>query len=336
MLGEASKEVPVSVIAEHLEAHYRLSGPLRLLTGERDRNYRLEIDGHAAFVVKVAHPAESAEVIEAQSLAPNYVLSKDPSVPVQRTLLSRQQRATSVLKFERETRLVRVVDWLDGKVMAGEQVTHDLSASIGSTLARLGRALRGFSVIHAAQDLLWDLSNASRLSALLPELAGDPAYAHVESALSRYDAIVPVLGRLPKQAIHADFNPHNLLVDDVCRRIVGVLDFGDMQVAPRVCDLAIACAYLTSGGENSFEFVERAVEAYQVEDPIEGSAELLVTLIAMRHAMTILITEWRARRHPGSASYILRNNPAARRGLDSLAGVGLSSLVSKLSPYIGG
>ena len=46
--------------------------------------------------------------------------------------------------------------------------------------------------------------------------------------------------------------------------------------------------------------------------------DLLFDLIAMRMAMTILITEWRARRYPENRSYILKNHPAATLGLARL------------------
>jgi Ser/Thr protein kinase RdoA (MazF antagonist) len=121
-------------------------------------------------------------------------------------------------------------------------------------------------------------------------------------------------------------------VDAESSRIVGVLDFGDMQIAPRVCDLAIACSYLTGPATDPFCYVESTVAAYHRENPLDGGdSSMLVDLIAMRHAMTILITEWRAKRHPESAGYILRNNPSARRGLTAFDAVGRRALAQRLS-----
>jgi hypothetical protein len=37
--------------------------------------------------------------------------------------------------------------------------------------------------------------------------------------------------------------------------------------------------------------------------------------------MTVLITEWRAARHPGNRAYILKNHPAAVAGLIQLSGI---------------
>src|SRR4029079_9068302 len=67
------------------------------------------------------------------------------------------------------------------------------------------------------------------------------------------DAADPVLERfaervlarlrdLPAQAIHNDANEHNVLVGED-GGVSGLIDFGDLCRAPRVCGMAVACAY---------------------------------------------------------------------------------------------
>jgi Ser/Thr protein kinase RdoA (MazF antagonist) len=53
--------------------------------------------------------------------------------------------------------------------------------------------------------------------------------------------------------------------------------------------------------------------------PLEAEElALLPDLIRLRHATTLAITSWRARKYPENAAYILRNAAASRRGLDIL------------------
>ncbi len=48
--------------------------------------------------------------------------------------------------------------------------------------------------------------------------------------------------------IHNDANDHNVIVS-ADRRTVSLIDFGDIVYAPRVCGLAVACAYAMLGQE---------------------------------------------------------------------------------------
>jgi hydroxylysine kinase len=342
VLSGPARDIPLAAISDHLAQHYALRGKLEPLSGERDRNFRLELENRAAFVVKVAHPAEDPAVIEAQALAANHVRAVDPTVPVQGVLLSATGSPTTVLVHAGEERIVRVVEWLPGQLLATVSLSGGLAASIGATLARLERALRGYSNAHAAQDLLWDLSNAGRLAELLSHLGQDAIREPVEQALAAYQRLLPRLHALPRQVIHADFNPHNLLVDAAGARLVGVLDFGDMQMAPRICDLAIACAYLVGPESDRFSYIEAAVAAYRHEEGLAASegalagidVSMLVDLIAMRLAMSILITRWRAGLHPNNAAYILRNYRTVLQGLSAFDDAGRHALRVRLGEVL--
>ena len=54
------------------------------------------------------------------------------------------------------------------------------------------------------------------------------------------------LRKLPKQIIHNDLNDWNVLVSD--NEIKGIIDFGDLCYAPKICDLAIAMDVGSEGG----------------------------------------------------------------------------------------
>ena len=130
--------------------------------------------------------------------------------------------------------------------------------------------------------------------------------------------IAPRLSGFPAQVVHNDLNPHNVVVDpDDTERVCGILDFGDMVATPRICDVAIAASYQLAHGLDALCDYVGAYQAALPLDPAELDA--LYDLVAMRMATSVLISEWRAGRYPENADYILRNHPAAVRGLERLA-----------------
>jgi Ser/Thr protein kinase RdoA (MazF antagonist) len=132
------------------------------------------------------------------------------------------------------------------------------------------------------------------------------------------------LAALPPQPIHNDFNPHNLLVDPVDhRRISGIIDFGDLAVAPRVQDLAVAASYQVLDAAHPFETAAETVAGFHAETPLsEPEIALLADLIPMRLALAVTISNWRAALHPENRDYVLRNVGTSRRGLAALGRVG--------------
>ena len=61
VLSEASPALDDAWVRELARERYGIEGDMKPLTGERDRNYRLEraADG-ARFMLKISHPAETA------------------------------------------------------------------------------------------------------------------------------------------------------------------------------------------------------------------------------------------------------------------------------------
>ena len=108
---------------------------------------------------------------------------------------------------------------------------------------------------------------------------------------------------------------HNVVVDER-GEVGGVIDFGDMVSAPLVCDVAVAAAYHVRDDAAPMVDAWEYIEAFSAERALStDEVALLPSLIAMRLAMTVLITNWRANLYPENRDYILRNEPNAWRGL---------------------
>ena len=79
-----------------------------------------------------------------------------------------------------------------------------------------------------------------------PPLTASTPSGFVADALRHFHELRPRLNALPWQVIHNDANDHNVIVS-ADRRTVSLIDFGDIVYAPRVCGLAVACAYAMLG-----------------------------------------------------------------------------------------
>ena len=77
--------------------------------------------------------------------------------------------------------------------------------------------------------------------------------------------------------------------------------------------------YLLTASPAPLGTVLELVAAYAPIIPFRGQEmAALPQLIALRHAITILITNWRAARYPDNRDYILRNQRHAIEGLQKL------------------
>jgi Ser/Thr protein kinase RdoA (MazF antagonist) len=196
---------------------------------------------------------------------------------------------------------------------------------LGALLTRVTLGLRGFFHPAAGHVLQWDIKQAARLRPMLNAIRDTGLRARLTATLDRFDTdIAPRLPQLRAQVVHNDFNPHNLLVDaPQATRVTGVIDFGDMVHTPIACDLAVACSYQINDGAAPLEQMCEMVTGYAALLPIEREElDLLPDLIRLRHATTLIIGAWRARRYPDNADYILRNSAASLRGMDALDRIG--------------
>jgi Ser/Thr protein kinase RdoA (MazF antagonist) len=102
--------------------------------------------------------------------------------------------------------------------------------------------------------------------------------------------------------------------------VAGIIDFGDIVRAALVNDVAIGASYLLRLGVLPLDYPLVFVAAYHAVCPLlPEELELLYDLMTARLALTVAITEWRARRNPGSRAYITKNTGIAWDGIARLA-----------------
>jgi len=310
-------------LAQKLVAErYGLSVTAHRLNSERDQNFRLRARDGRDYVLKIANPAEDPAVTNLQTEALLHLAEADPALPIPRVFTAANGAHELAIRFDDgSTRVVRLLSFLAGAPMHTIEASTLLRRDLGQCAARLARGLRDFRHPGAKHRLLWDLQHAAELRRLIDAVPVNRRRL-VEHFLDGFEAnVLPALKGLSKQPVHNDLNPHNIVVDPGnSERIAGIIDFGDLTCTARVNDLAIAAAYQVADSDDPLAPACELIAAYHAVSPLEPAEfAVLFDLIATRMVMTVVVSSWRAIRHPENRDYILRNNDAAWARLNRIA-----------------
>ncbi|HTI03648.1 MAG TPA: phosphotransferase [Acidisoma sp.] len=322
---EACPPVTEAQAESFAQEAYGIAAVARPLGSERDANFELQTPAGASYLLKITHPGEAPEVTKFQTDCLLHLADVDPTLPVPRVILTPDGQSVVRADWAGVARTTRLLSFLPGMPLHLAEREAAQRRRIGTTLAALDRGLGSFPGAMPKLDLIWDMGQAVSLRPLIAHVADPAEHALIAERFDIFEGrVLPALAALPQQPIHNDFNPHNLLVDpEDHRRISGIIDFGDLAVAPRVQDLAVAASYQVLGAAHPFETAAETVAGFHAETQLsEPEIALLADLIPMRLALAITISNWRAALHPENRDYILRNVGNSRRGLVALGGVG--------------
>lgn len=309
---------------------------VRHLSGERDLNFLLTLEGtEQRCVLKVSDAAENPASLALQNATLEHLAQRAPQLPVQRIYRWRQGDHMLALPGEDGVRYARVLAYLPGLPLYEAPPSAAQRQAIGAVLAQLDHALQSLDHPVVTNDALyWDIHRTPELVEWLPSMADAQLRAWGERVFAQYvDEVAPHLDTLPRQFLHNDFNPYNLLLQPTDpTQIAGVLDFGDMVHGPRVFDVAVAASYQAQEHQQPrLACLLEMVQGYQQANPLSHRELALVPLLAaVRCAITLCITERRAQWFPENRRYILRNHGIASAGLRALMEAGLDTVATHL------
>ncbi|MCP3731474.1 phosphotransferase [Sphingomonas sp. MG17] len=337
-LSTSVPELSLEAAAALAARHYGVHGTAKLLTGERDLNFRLVADDGRSYLFKVSNPSEEAEVADLQTACLQHIADRDPARPVPRVLRSSAGtlRDETTLADGRRC-IIRLLTYLEGVPAKGTGRSAAQRAQFGAALAALDLALRDFAHPAASHDLLWNVSRADRLAHLIDNIVDEPRRSLVRHFMSRFVAeTAPRLAQLRAQVIHNDFHLYNILVAaNDPDRVTGVIDFGDLVHAPLVGEVATAAAYQMTQAADPLGAAAEFVGAYHRVLPLLAEEQAIIAdLMATRHLITVLISEWRSRRYPENYAYIMRHNPEAWDGLQLMADISPQSARDRLLAHV--
>lgn len=313
---------------------FDISGTASPLGSERDQNFKVDAEERGRFLLKLSNAAEDDAGVAYETEALLHITRTDPDLPVMEP-----RRTSSGSYWERvpgeagATHLIRLFSFLGGRHASATEVDLGAVSDFGTTLARLGRALRGFFHPAAGRHLLWDERRAADLRPLVDHVTDGAQRALVTKALDRFDErVAPVIGSLRAQTIHNDFSLDNTLLgpDD---KVSGILDFGDLTHTTLMCDLSTAMSSVMFGRDDPLAAAEAVVGGYSSVTPLED-AELMVLpeLLAARLGALIAVASWRVLSFPENAPYIMGSVEEAALLLAWLDAGGYEDLARRIGP----
>src|SRR5438552_779210 len=304
---------------------YGLETSARALPGEYDDNFHLTSAAGQAFVLKVMHPAREHSFIDLQCRALTHLAQRAPHLPLPRVKPNRSGALfTSMAAADGSVRLVWLLTFVIGTALA-EVCPHtpELFGDLGRFLGEMDAALQSFTHAAAHREVKWDSSRAAWIRDFVKHIADAQRRALVEKFLALYEAeVLPLLTRLRRSVIYGDANDHNVLVSNPWpppRKVVGVIDFGDMHHGLTVSEPAIAAAYAMLGKEEPLPAAAAIVAGYHRAFPLDDlELRALYALIGARLAVSVTNSAHRKTIKPDDP-YVTVSEAPAWEALERLA-----------------
>jgi 4-aminobutyrate aminotransferase-like enzyme len=276
---------------------YGIEGGFSRLYGERDQNFRVCATDGTDYVLKFANSDEDPGVLDMQHQALAHIEERDPDLPIPRVIRTLDGAMSGSLDdADGKAHIVRLLSFLPGIDLADVPLTSKVLRALGTTTARLDKALRSFFHPSADHVLLWDLKHLPDLRHNT-DVIKDPGQRHrIETVIDHFaDHVLPLLRDLRWQIIHNDANSGNVLVaEDDPERIAGIIDYGDMIHAPLICDVAIAAASVSQHCDDPISAICEVAMGFDGVTPLEAEeVDLIYDLVIARAASEILICTWR-------------------------------------------
>src|SRR6266852_4541380 len=312
---------------------YGLAVTAKSLPGEYDDNFHLMVLHDAqpemavphsnslhptdAFVLKVMHPARERSFIDMQCRALQHLAQRAPQLRLPRVRLDNNgQPFTTIAAPDGSERLVWLLTYVPGAMLVNARPhSAELLQRFGEFLGAMDAALADFEHPATRRELKWDLTRASWIRQHLHLIRDVSRRALVEKFLALYEAeVVPVLPRLRRSVVYGDANDYNVLVGaplPVPRKVISVIDFGDMHETVTVSEIAIAAAYAILGEENPLRAAAEVVSGYHRAFPLtEDELKVLFALIGTRLAVSVVNSAQRATIKPDDHYVKVSERPA--------------------------
>jgi len=302
-----------SAVLDLLEGSYGLTGTLVRIPTEKDETFRLR-DGAETYLVKVSPSDEDPVIVHLQTACMEHLEATAPELPVQRMVRSLTGDPQVLLPspdgpFER---VLRVMRFMPGDLLAGQDASAGQLQLVGSSLARLGLALQDFDHARADRLLLWDLKHFHRMRPLLDYVDEQHKRSLAQNIFDQFDQkVVPLLETLTSQVVHGDFSPFNILIDpDRPEYVAGIIDFGDVVRTPVIFDLSVTMANLLGTDPSSpWKHALHVMDGYLNIRPLPvQELEALIISAQARLLLRALITQWRASQLPERRDYLLSHS----------------------------
>jgi Ser/Thr protein kinase RdoA (MazF antagonist) len=318
-MSELTDEVPCfdkKKAADVALGLYGIKGEMIPLNSFEDQNFLIKTTANK-FVLKIANKRWTEDELNVQNLLFDHLQISAPEVPWPQVIRSKNGEAmTNIDGFS-----VRLLTFLEGTILADVEQNSALNKSIGEMLGQFSKAVQSFpGTVPSRPNDYWNLDNVIACKVFIQDVDDEETRMRIDRYYAHYEQhVLPKIDDLKKATIHGDANEQNLLVDkNDSTKIVGLIDFGDLQRATHINDLAILIAYSLLDVADIDSAANEIINGYKEEFPIEEKEfEVLFDLVAMRLISSIILSSKRAKEFPENL-YILASQKPAKELLEKM------------------
>lgn len=333
-------EISAAQAAEILERRYELTGTLKELGSQQDRNYLIDT-GEARFVLKICHADYALVELEAQNAALRHLAEQADMTRVPSPVEAGEDGDILTETIDDKSYHIRLLSFLDGDQLTRRKHLPEISVrKLGELAARVALGLSDFEHPGLQRELQWDLRRAGPVAlGLIPSVADPVKRDRIAKAMiSAVRTLKPLSGRLRLQAIHNDITDDNVVcTTDACGRLIpdGVIDFGDVMRGWLAADLAVTCASLLHHGDGDPLVILPAVQAYHEIYPLnDAEIAALWPLIVARAGILVASSETQLSVEPDN-QYVLGNIEHEWRIFDTATSVPYSLMETAVRQALG-
>lgn len=304
--------------ADALERHWGVQAELTRLDGEYDLNFLAKASDGQGYILKAMRPDCEAWLVDMQVQAFAHIAARKPALPCPRVIAAANgDTLLTIADEDGQDRLVWLLNQLPGRCYAKIEPKSDaLIHEVGAVLGGAAAALADFQHPGLERDFKWDLMQAGWISDQLGCIADPARRALLQEIAAEFAKLEPVLATLPKQAIHNDANDYNVMVTGQLgepRRVSGLIDLGDMCAAPKICDLAIAAAYIVLDHPTPEAALSALVAGYHASNPLSAAeVDMIWPLLRARLAVSVVNSTLMAAENPDDPYVTISQAPAWR------------------------
>jgi len=295
-----------------------IDADLTRLDGEFDLNFLATGSNGESFILKVMRPGCETWLVDMQVKAFEYVAGRQPDLPCPRIIDTPiGEPLLTIADEDGAERLVWVLSKLPGRCYAKvEPKNAQLIGEVGGVLAGFTKALQDFEHAGLDRDFKWNLMRADWVKDQIHCIDIPARRAILKDICNEFTNLKPALADLPKQAIHNDANDYNIMIagDPTGPKFVsGLIDLGDMCTGPRVCDLAIAAAYIVLDHPNPEVALAALVTGYHEAYPLTvEELDMIWPLLRARLAVSVVNATLMAIENPHDPYVTISQAPAWR------------------------
>ena len=304
--------------AKTLKIHWGIEAKLSTLPGELDQNFLAQQKDGSKCILKIMRPECSDWLIKAQINVIDHLNNKDVELKVPKVWKS--SVGTSFIRevdWSGNERLIWVQNYIPGKCYAEiKQKSTDISFDIGVTLGNIAQALSDYKDENLIRDFKWNLPGSLWIKKHISVIGDINRLKIVSKIIDDFEEILPKLYNLRQQTTHNDPNDYNILITGKkyqSLNVSGMIDFGDICVAPRICDLSIAAAYIVLENSKPEKMLAALVAGYNSVYPLTiEEVDLVWRLLRIRLAVSVVNSTLLASKNLDDAYITISQDPAWR------------------------